>query len=263
MESEIPIEFSLLSFRPKDDWVAADILVFVKIMALNLGENLSGELKRYEMEKNWNVSRERLKELNPAYPLTSPTVLHDEDMTTVGNDGAEEKGREKGDVEGREKTMRRSEKEGGKEKEKRKTVNGDVLSAKLHDIFRRIPFFSIPNEQHKFSNNWVIHGRHTSTGKPILANDPHLELTAPSIWWRVSLRSPNVTLDGVTFPLSPGVILGTNGVISWGATNTQADVQVHSLFISRTRQPLFLYLIHSYFPLFIVHSHHSLLRSNE
>ncbi|MEO7538884.1 MAG: penicillin acylase family protein, partial [Pyrinomonadaceae bacterium] len=75
------------------------------------------------------------------------------------------------------------------------------------------------------SNNWVIAGRRTATGKPILANDPHLMPTAPGIWYLTHLTSPGMRVSGVTFPGVPGIILGHNESIAWGATNVGPDVQ--------------------------------------
>ena len=75
------------------------------------------------------------------------------------------------------------------------------------------------------SNNWVVSGKRTANGKPILANDPHLQPAAPGIWYLVHLTSPGMRVAGVTFPGVPGVVLGHNDSIAWGATNVGPDVQ--------------------------------------
>src|SRR5579883_2441415 len=75
------------------------------------------------------------------------------------------------------------------------------------------------------SNNWVLASSRTATGAPILANDPHLEYQQPGIWWAVELRAPGLHVIGVTFPGTPGVIIGHNDHIAWGMTNVGADVQ--------------------------------------
>jgi penicillin amidase len=75
------------------------------------------------------------------------------------------------------------------------------------------------------SNNWVISGKRTLDGKPILANDPHLDASVPSIWYLSNLSTPNSRVSGVTFPGVPGVVLGHNEFIAWGATNLGPDVQ--------------------------------------
>jgi penicillin amidase len=75
------------------------------------------------------------------------------------------------------------------------------------------------------SNNWTVHGSKTSTGKPILANDPHLSLNLPSIWYVMHLNSPNVNVYGSTLPGALGVIIGFNDSVSWGVTNATRDVR--------------------------------------
>ena len=73
------------------------------------------------------------------------------------------------------------------------------------------------------SNNWVVSGAHTATGKPLLANDPHLGLAVPSIWTAVHLTTPDLDVAGVTLPGAPGVILGRNRRVAWGCTNVHDD----------------------------------------
>ena len=75
------------------------------------------------------------------------------------------------------------------------------------------------------SNNWVVSGKHTASGKPLLANDPHLQASAPSIWYMVHLSAPGLRVAGVTAPGGPGVIIGHNDHIAWGMTNVGPDVQ--------------------------------------
>lgn len=69
------------------------------------------------------------------------------------------------------------------------------------------------------SNNWAVDGSKTASGKPILVNDPHLDLTLPSIWYLLQLSTPDFTAKGVGFPGVPDVVLGFNEHIAWGATN--------------------------------------------
>jgi penicillin amidase len=75
------------------------------------------------------------------------------------------------------------------------------------------------------SNNWVVSGKHTVSGKPLLANDPHLPATAPSIWYLIHLSAPGLRVAGVSAPGGPGVIIGHNERIAWGMTNVGPDVQ--------------------------------------
>ncbi|MDV2582325.1 penicillin acylase family protein [Alkalibacillus haloalkaliphilus] len=84
------------------------------------------------------------------------------------------------------------------------------------------------------SNNWVVDGSKTESGKPLLADDPHLDLATPSIWYQVHLDSPNYNVSGVIFAGIPGVILGHNEEIAWGVTNVGPDVQ--QLYIERRHE---------------------------
>ena len=75
------------------------------------------------------------------------------------------------------------------------------------------------------SNNWAVSGQKTKSGNPILANDPHLQLNLPSIWFVVQLHTPELNVLGATLPGSPGVIIGANDSIAWGVTNATRDVR--------------------------------------
>ena len=75
------------------------------------------------------------------------------------------------------------------------------------------------------SNNWVIDGQHTVSGKPLLANDPHLGFSAPSVWYLARIETPDGRLEGVTAPGGPFVVIGHNARIAWGFTTTGSDVE--------------------------------------
>jgi penicillin amidase len=75
------------------------------------------------------------------------------------------------------------------------------------------------------SNNWVVAGRHTASGKPLLSNDMHLGLTEPNIWYTAGLSAPGFHAAGVTLPGVPFVIAGHNEHVAWGFTALYADVQ--------------------------------------
>ncbi len=75
------------------------------------------------------------------------------------------------------------------------------------------------------SNNWVVAGTHTASGKPLLANDTHLPLNMPCIWYMLHLTAPGWNVKGFTLPGAPLVIIGHNDRIAWGFTNNGADVQ--------------------------------------
>ena len=81
------------------------------------------------------------------------------------------------------------------------------------------------------SNSWVVSGEHTASGLPLLANDPHLGVQLPSIWYWNGLHAPGWNVVGMSFAGVPGVIIGHNADIAWGVTNMSADSQ--DLYIER------------------------------
>lgn len=74
------------------------------------------------------------------------------------------------------------------------------------------------------SNNWAVSGKKTASGNPILCNDPHLNLTLPSIWYEIQLATPELNAYGVSLPGTPNIIIGFNQDIAWGVTNVGQDV---------------------------------------
>jgi penicillin G amidase len=81
------------------------------------------------------------------------------------------------------------------------------------------------------SNGWAVSGERSASGKPLLANDPHLRLTAPPVWYFAHLHAPGIDVIGATLPGVPGVVIGRNRRIAWGFTNTGSDVQ--DLYLER------------------------------
>ena len=81
------------------------------------------------------------------------------------------------------------------------------------------------------SNNWVVDGARTASGKPLLANDPHLDFSAPGVWYLARIETPGLTLAGVTAPGTPFIIIGHNDRIAWGFTTTGGDVE--DLFVEK------------------------------
>lgn len=74
------------------------------------------------------------------------------------------------------------------------------------------------------SNNWAVDGKHSNTGRPLLASDPHLRLSLPSIWAEVQVHYPGVNARGVSLPGSPGILIGFNDYVAYGETNVGHDV---------------------------------------
>ncbi len=93
--------------------------------------------------------------------------------------------------------------------------------------YKNLDYYSIETQQKIEgigSNNWALSGSKTASGFPILTNDPHLDLTLPSIWYQIQLHAPGINSFGVSLPGAPGIIIGFNQDIAWGVTNVAADV---------------------------------------
>jgi len=90
----------------------------------------------------------------------------------------------------------------------------------------------------KGSNNWAIAADKSETGFPILANDPHLTLNLPSIWFEIQLTCPEISVYGVSLPGAPMVIIGFNNNISWGVTNVGSDVMDWYKIRFKDKKPL-------------------------
>ncbi len=98
----------------------------------------------------------------------------------------------------------------------------------LGRLYDRLPPTAGP---HYASNNWVIDGKHSSSGKPLLANDPHLAFGAPGFWYLARLKTPRQEIVGATAAGVPLVVIGHNDHIAWGFTTTTADVE--DLFVEK------------------------------
>jgi penicillin G amidase len=99
-------------------------------------------------------------------------------------------------------------------------------AASAHDLLSLLPRFPNPYTlPGSASNEWAVDSRHSATGAPLLAGDPHLAFGFPAIWYLARIETPDGVLAGATAPGVPGVVLGHNGHIAWSFTTTGADVQ--------------------------------------
>ena len=191
----MPPEFQILqySFRP---WTPADSCVVVKIFFEALSDTWRLDIMRQSLSI---LPAEKRIELMPEI---SPI-----DVLVVGKDTQSKS---------KSATMKRAAV--SNEALIKLAQNQEIAAAGLD----RIGFHT---DALAASNNWVVSGSHTVTGKPLLANDPHLRPTAPSIWHMVHLSAPGVRVAGVGSAGLPGVIIGHNDRIAWGFTNVGPDVQ--------------------------------------
>jgi penicillin amidase len=191
----MPPEFQILqySFRP---WTAADSLVVVKIFFEALSDTWRLDLMRQALSV---LPAEKRAEL---LPEISPI-----DVLVVGKD-----------TQSRAKTARTKPEPISPATLANLAYNQSIAAAALD----RIGFHT---DALAASNNWVVSGKRTVSAKPLLANDPHLRPTAPSIWHLVHLSVSGVRVAGVATAGIPGVIIGHNDRIAWGFTNVGPDVQ--------------------------------------
>ncbi|WKA26403.1 penicillin acylase family protein [Bradyrhizobium roseum] len=107
-------------------------------------------------------------------------------------------------------------------------TRADLENLPLNEIYASLPARIGPFEA---SNNWVISGSRSSSGKPLLANDPHLGFSIPSAWYLARLRTPSDILTGASAPGTPFILIGHNARIAWGITATRSDVE--DIFIEK------------------------------
>jgi penicillin amidase len=216
-----PIELQLLRVRP-EPWTPIDSLAIGKLFAWRLGENHTAELLRYELAQ---ALGSRAEELLPGPPEWAPTILGSLTGSLVGQ-RAEGRG-QKGNVIGQRE-------EGRGQKDGRSTIDDGRWTM--------LPGLEwLRSDSHALSNSWVISGSRTASGRPLLANDPHLQIEMPSVWWEVQISSPTLNVAGVTIPGIPLVLIGHNERFGWGLTNVGADVQ--DFFIERLDPSRKRYLI--------------------
>jgi penicillin amidase len=196
--SKLSLEHGILGFTngkyKPEKWSPLDSMVWGKVMSWDLGMNLSTETSRARLLKY--MTAEQVGELFPAYPSINPFILPNYQWNLPAP-----------------------------------KMPNEVVDSMDHidELLAALPLSHDP-ESGIGSNNWVISGRRTATGKPLLANDPHLEAQMPSIWYQVHLECFPKSADckfnmgGFSFAGVPGVIIGHNERIAWAFTNIGPDV---------------------------------------
>ena len=174
-----------------EPWDPVDSLAWTIMMAWDLGGNWSQELLRLRLALKMPL--ERLNELLPPYPGDKPLLTTDYGERLRSWQLAE-------------------------------ALDGPGLDR----LARAAPPSGLEGIG---SNNWAVSGKRSETGAPLLANDPHLKLSAPSLWYLARLQAPGLEVAGATIPGLPAVILGQNRQVAWGFTNTAPDVQ--DLYLER------------------------------
>ena len=194
----LPPEFQILQYKPRP-WTPADSLLITKLFAEALSTTWRLDIMREALA---GLPAEKRAALLPEF---SPL-----DVLVVGKD------------------IRKSNASTGNRIQGSVSASPELIAALAKDqevadqALERVGLYA---EGLAASNNWVVSGKRTASGKPLLANDPHLAASAPSIWYLVHLSAPGVRVAGVTAPGLPGVIIGHSDRIAWGMTNVGPDVQ--------------------------------------
>jgi penicillin amidase len=196
----LPPEFQILQYKPKP-WTPADSLLVGKLFSEALSSTWRIDILRAALAGLPEEKRAGLM------PETSPL-----DVLVVGEDSK--------DANKKRSAVHSTESTGSCSRETLLALARDEELA--NQSLARVGLYV---EGLAASNNWVVSGKHTVTGKPLLANDPHLPASAPSIWYMVHLSAPSLRVAGVSAPGGPGVIIGHNDRIAWGMTNVGPDVQ--------------------------------------
>ncbi len=202
----LPIEYSALP-GGFDPWKPEDTLSIALYIGWGLTSDWHTELLRLGLSEE--RGKEKAFEIMPPYSSKGPYIIPPAEWpgTTLGS-------------------MR--DRDIGKEKAERAALGPERLA----ELFRADECLrGFISSTASASNSWVVDGAMSRSGKPILANDPHLELTLPSIWYELHLAGAGLDVSGVTFPGIPLVVLGHTKHIAWAATTTQADMD--DLFIER------------------------------
>ncbi len=207
-KNSMPTEFRILQYQPTE-WKPTDSIVIGKILSDALSTTWQQDLLRSSVN---SLPADKIKDL-----LNQTTPY---DVVLYGKD-AKKKFDPKAEPEKSKAKVSDYSPESKKDAENLAKLALDELQVRKRSL-ERIGFYA---EDLAASNNWVISGKKTADGRPILANDPHLQPSAPGIWYLAHLASPNVRVSGATFPGSPGIVLGHNENIAWGATNVGPDVQ--------------------------------------
>jgi len=207
-QDHLPAEFRLLRYQPKP-WQPIDSVLVALSMSQTLSTDFPTKLAREKIEArlHWPML------IHDLYPVGSwrdhPPISTEPDITAP---------------------------------QKIPKVPLDSSQTSLHkdandilDLERLLPSSRIPDcrDCAPGSNNWVVSGTHSVTGRPLLSNDMHLDHTIPDTWYEAHLTAGNFNVAGVTLPGIPFVIVGHNARIAWGFTLLYADVQ--DVYVEQTR----------------------------
>lgn len=182
----LPAEFVLLRAPRPEHWVAADTVAWTLMMAWDL----SHEAMRSELARLRLAARFSKAEIDDFMPIMDDDAPATADYVELY---------------------------------RRLGLPAQALAEQAGLLARAMPLDGFGAAAAQGSNNWVVGGSRTVSGRPLLANDPHLGLSSPSVWYFARLAAPGLDVFGATLPGVPFVIIGRNAHVAWGFTNTYAD----------------------------------------
>ncbi|MCX4915266.1 MULTISPECIES: penicillin acylase family protein [unclassified Streptomyces] len=219
---DISLEYAALGFSndyTPQQWTPVDSVAWLKAMAWDLRGNMQDEIDRSLMTSR--LGPKQIADLYPEYPYSRNKAIVQE--------GAYDS------VTG---TYARTGTASGASSTAGTGLTGNTEApagfqsqlSGLYDVLDKVPTAVGVNGNGIGSNSWVVSGSHTITGKPLLANDPHLSASLPSVWYQMGLHCTALSakcqydVAGYTFAGMPGVVIGHNQDIAWGMTNSGVDV---------------------------------------
>jgi acyl-homoserine lactone acylase PvdQ len=216
----LPIEFKMMFHNDFKYWEITDSVAIFNFVSFTLSYDWEAELWHKYIEDNLGVEFVEIlmsfSEMN--HPFSNESVVNDEELVELNMHKNRKTSDEAIKLE-REKAEKKAKIH--MEKNQNEIKNKTVSITASDDINNNI----INNlASDGASNSWVISGKHTVSGKPILANDPHLQNNLPSNLFVIKTYLPDNILSGVTYPGFPFLIIGSNKDISWGITTENGDL---------------------------------------
>jgi penicillin amidase len=234
----LPVEFALLRVAP-DPWTGEDVVAWQKTMAWLLSANWRDESLRVQLAAR--VGDEGANLLMPAYTPGGPEILPPDaaplrtqplpaDTATSAMPAAPAAPTSRVPPRAPAPPKRPSA-PGRKAPGRGPAVSGSPIIADLAALADIVDSLDVAPPLGGGSNNWVVSGARSITGKPLLANDPHLAGQAPAVWYLAHISGGGLDAIGATLPGVPGVMIGHNQRIAWGITALLGDVQ--DLYVER------------------------------
>ncbi|MFD7710326.1 penicillin acylase family protein [Streptomyces sp. NPDC059786] len=220
--ADLSLEYAALGFTndyKPEKWTPVDSVAWLKAMAWDLRGNMQDEIDRSLMTSR--LGPKQIADLYPDYPYSrNKTIVQEGQYDEVTQTWSQSSSSSSSGSAAGTGLAGGTEAPSGFQSQ---------LSG-LYDVLDDVPTAVGVNGNGIGSNSWVVDGDHTITGKPLLANDPHLSASLPSVWYQMGLHCRSVNakcqydVAGYTFAGMPGVVIGHNQDIAWGLTNSGVDV---------------------------------------